>query len=650
MRSNNNIVINDKVSLPFPFGMNRALPIDSRSFFSNMEEALEAVHDAVYLQTDGHGNFVLPSEEEGGVDSPYYFGEPVIVVSDNGESAQAYVVVKKYDEDDEPYGDLEPVNYNLLSQYLNESQVAELSELMIERYISENLNVDCIDDYLFTSERDDCGNEVPANGLYAYGLKEVNGKIELCDYARKILAFDPATLYDEYTNPLATVDTVKRSLAKFMEYVIKELNKKVDKVPGYGLSQNDFTDCLLDKLTNLPYISIEGNKLTINGKPFMLNEWFEVFDYYIGWMTLRKRSRFIELTREELLNAVKDTGNVPSLGKLYGPSAACGYNTFFVMKRKYLTIDKAYRGEYSELHSEGIASRIRTDLPAVMHHADVMINDVFYDVYGLHTYHPNPSDTIQIAFGYDTYDYYIGWITLKRRSQFYTLTKNEIMECIKDSGDVPPEGKLYGPDSANGYNTFIIIKRKHITIDSPVDGEFSEWFSNGIPSPVRSYLDSTMKHADIDISNITYDVYGLYTNYPNPLDTVQVAFGMGDYDYYIGWGNVNGRTDFLRMGVEELVSDAVPGNVGESGTVYSRNFNDNNLFYVVYRENVILGNHSFLESGDSSYDRISSPMYEGTHAMEGHANVTMNGVTYKVRGLFTHYQNQTDKVTIQFLK
>ena len=98
MNSNNNIIISNKVSLPFPFGMNRALPIDSRSFFSNIEDALEAVHDAVCLQTDGYGNFILPSEEDGGVDSPYYFGEPVVVVSDNGESAQSYVVVKKYDE------------------------------------------------------------------------------------------------------------------------------------------------------------------------------------------------------------------------------------------------------------------------------------------------------------------------------------------------------------------------------------------------------------------------------------------------------------------------------------------------------------------------------------------------------------------------
>ncbi|MBQ5975452.1 MAG: hypothetical protein IJL48_07080 [Bacteroidales bacterium] len=48
------------------------------------------------------------------------------------------------------------------------------------------------------------------------------------------------------------------------------LDSKVDKVSGKGLSTNDFTTELKNKLSALPVISISGNTLTIDGRQFTL--------------------------------------------------------------------------------------------------------------------------------------------------------------------------------------------------------------------------------------------------------------------------------------------------------------------------------------------------------------------------------------------
>lgn len=48
------------------------------------------------------------------------------------------------------------------------------------------------------------------------------------------------------------------------------LDSKVDKVSGKGLSTNDFTTALKNKLDALPAISISGNTLTIDGQQFTL--------------------------------------------------------------------------------------------------------------------------------------------------------------------------------------------------------------------------------------------------------------------------------------------------------------------------------------------------------------------------------------------
>jgi hypothetical protein len=133
-----------------------------------MEEAQAAVHDAVQLQRNQNGDFILPSEEDGGVDSVYYYGEPIAVAENNAETVGLYIITKAFDEHNEPYGELQNVCSGLSSEYLRRDEANDLINSLIQECIENNLNTDCIDDYLFTNAIDDCGNIVPSDGLYAY--------------------------------------------------------------------------------------------------------------------------------------------------------------------------------------------------------------------------------------------------------------------------------------------------------------------------------------------------------------------------------------------------------------------------------------------------------------------------------------------------
>jgi hypothetical protein len=651
--ANNNIIINQEVSLPYPFGTHKAFPLDSRSFFSSYEDALEAVHDAVQLKRVGD-MFVLPSEEDGGADSVYYYGEPIAVSSMDGEKADLYLIVKEYDEDGEPFGTLRGVCAGLDENYLRKEEAAEFIEAYIERYIRENLNTDCINDYLFTNAIDECGNRIPSTGLYSFGFKEVEGLMQLCDEAKQVLWFDPSTPYDKATNPLATLASVNKSvsalgdeLREVINCLKRQVKKKVDKIPGYGLSENNFSNCLMDKLMNMPDISVDGNRLTINGTSFKLEPWNDIFDYYIGWMNLENSSRFLLLSKDELFKHIKNTGNVPPEGALYGPDSACGFNTFFVIKRKHLSIDDSYKGEYSELQSHSLSSPIRTYIPSVMHHYDVLIDNAAYDVYGLHTYRPNSSDRIQIAFNIDVYDYYVGWLNLNIREHFFSLSKDTLLQNVKASGNVPVEGTMYGPDKSSRYNTFFVMKRKGISIDSSYLGNYSELHSNGVSSPIRTYISSIMHHTDASLNGVLYDVYGLFTYRQNPNDEIQIAFNRNMFDYYIGFMNLNRKEDFYNKSPYDFTNMATYGMLDDE-FVYEEYYRGNNLFYVMVRDGVTFGD-SWLTSGNMCHT-LTSPISERGSSVIRRDDIFMDGAYYKVYGVHSYRANESDFVHIAISK
>lgn len=404
----NKILIKQEVSLPYPLGVHKAFPLDSRSYFSNMEEAQVAVKDAVQLQRNENGNFILPSEEDGGADSVYYYGQPVVVAENDADTVGLYIVVKAYSSQNSPYGKLESVCSGLSSEYLKKDDANTLVNALINQYVEENMNTECIDDYLFTNAIDDCGNMLPTDGLYAFGLKEKNGVLEKCDSHKKVLSFDPNTLYDKNTNQIATLDSITNALNAFKIYVDEQLTHKVDKIPGYGLSQNDFNDYFKDKLETLPWISIQGNKLTINGNTYRLEEWTDIADYYVGWMQIRDRGDFFSATKSQLI-AHSEAGFFTKSYAVFDGSYG-NNNLFFLMTKEGVIFDEPVEisglSDSSHLSSKtlvdgveyGLESPIRTDISSIMHHAPILVNGTQYNVYGLHTYRPNTTDCVHVVF------------------------------------------------------------------------------------------------------------------------------------------------------------------------------------------------------------------------------------------------------------
>ena len=364
MSSTDNTILTEKVSITYPLGVNKAFPIDARSFFTSYETALDAVRDAVELDVDEYGSIILPSDENGGSDSIYYYGEVVVVTTNGGENTDIYVVVKKYDENNEPYGTLERPSNELLSQLVTETQARQIAHDETDAYVKENLNTECIDDYLVTNATDNCGDKLPTNGMYGYGFKQENGVLEKCGEPKKILAFDENTFYDEKLNPLATVDTVKR---------------------------------LIDEL---PKISIDGNKLTINGRDFRLLDWYDIFDYYVGWMSVDSRNSFYRKTREELINGAV-FGNIEGTHSVYEETYG-DFNLFYVVVKDGVNFDVPVDIDgtmvSSALISNNLMSPIKRSVTSILRHESIVVNNVIYTVYGVHTYRPNSDDAVRIVF------------------------------------------------------------------------------------------------------------------------------------------------------------------------------------------------------------------------------------------------------------
>ena len=304
--NNNSIGIDNRVSLPFPFATNRAFPLDSRSFFSDFIEAQDKVRDAVPLLRYGNV-FELPAEidaenQEHGTDDWYYYGQPVVVYNDDTGQSDLYLVVRRIDETTgEPYGDLRLVCDSLDTQYLSLDDASAYITQVILQWVGENLNTeDCITGYLFTCATDDCENNIPLNGLYAFGLKEEGGIIGLCDDYNQILWFDPETVYDRNTNQLATLESINNRISN-ARVVFKNCNGAV--VGSFTLNQASEQDIVI----TLPsggggtsnYEGLE-NKPSINGVELSGNLTNE--DLHIG---------AVEIEYQDLVTLRNNGGLVP---------------------------------------------------------------------------------------------------------------------------------------------------------------------------------------------------------------------------------------------------------------------------------------------------------------------------------------------------
>jgi hypothetical protein len=203
---------------------------------------------------------------------------------------------------------------------------------------------------------------------------------------------------------------------------------------------------------------------------------------------------------------------------MYGPEKALRYDTFFVMKRKGISIDSSYLGKYSELHSNGVASPIRTYIPSVMHHTDVSLNGVKYDVYGLHTYRPNPNDEIQVAFNRSMFDYYIGFMHLNRKEEFYNKSPYDFTN-MATYGMLDDE--FVYEEYYRGNNLFYVMVRDGVTF-----GE--SWLTSGnmchtLTSPISERISSVIRRDDIFMDGAYYKVYGVHSYRANESDFVHIA-------------------------------------------------------------------------------------------------------------------------------
>lgn len=156
------------------------------------------------------------------------------------------------------------------------------------------------------------------------------------------------------------------------------LDEKVDTATGMGLSQENFTTALKNKLNAMPNITnydAANDRITIGGKTYQLTEYVPIPDYYIGW-TSGTKSAFAALNESQLkqLSTSYLVANNPTY------QHACTNIIFFVMFKT----DKAPKN--GSLVAGGLSSPISAadflaggDCP----HEPVTIDGTTYKIYGI---------------------------------------------------------------------------------------------------------------------------------------------------------------------------------------------------------------------------------------------------------------------------
>lgn len=156
------------------------------------------------------------------------------------------------------------------------------------------------------------------------------------------------------------------------------LDGKVDKDTGMGLSQENFTTALKNKLNAMPNITnydAANDRITIGSKTYQLTEYVPIPDYYIGW-TSGTKSAFAALNESQLKQLA--TSYMVANNPTY--QHACTNIIFFVMFKT----DKAPKN--GSLVAGGLSSPISAadflaggDCP----HEPVTIDGTTYKIYGI---------------------------------------------------------------------------------------------------------------------------------------------------------------------------------------------------------------------------------------------------------------------------
>jgi hypothetical protein len=123
------------------------------------------------------------------------------------------------------------------------------------------------------------------------------------------------------------------------------LDGKVNTEPGKGLSTNDFTNELKNKLNNMPYITAydyQNHRVTLNdgnghSQVYQLTPYVPTPDYYVGFAN-SSTSNFQAMTKEQLMALVGNGKTVDS-----NPSHSGTWDEYilFVLKRTNVSITSA---------------------------------------------------------------------------------------------------------------------------------------------------------------------------------------------------------------------------------------------------------------------------------------------------------------------
>lgn len=151
------------------------------------------------------------------------------------------------------------------------------------------------------------------------------------------------------------------------------LDDKVNTVPGKGLSTNDFTTDLKNKLNAMPNITnydAANDRITIGSKTYQLTEYVPTPDYYVGFAN-SSTANFQAMTKEQLMELVGQGKTVDS-----NPSHSGTWDEYilFVLKRTNVSIASA--------SFTSIAGGGAQQLELATMHDNITIDGTTYNVVG----------------------------------------------------------------------------------------------------------------------------------------------------------------------------------------------------------------------------------------------------------------------------
>lgn len=193
------------------------------------------------------------------------------------------------------------------------------------------------------------------------------------------------------TNGQGLIDAVLlRGILKGMLTAVSvNLESKVDAETGKGLSTNDFTTALKNKLNAMPNITnydAANDCITIGSKTYQLTEYVPIPDHYVGWTTGNKAS-FNALTDQQIASLA----NVVTSDTY---TRAFGTDSIFFLLYRSGTAPQSiiFTSQGTPMQQDIVSDN------SFGSHADVTIGVLSYKIFGIYMSGNDPTDSITLNF------------------------------------------------------------------------------------------------------------------------------------------------------------------------------------------------------------------------------------------------------------